>query len=354
MSGPLTPAGEWSAQADGAGIPARGRAATANEAPTAELAPAAPSRGRSHARRTGLLLAETGLIFLLLAAGSLALLWTLPPLAAWPAISVLAFAQGLWFDRMYTVAHEAVHRKLFPGRPLVNDLVGAALMLPLIAPFTVYRKIHGFHHGVNRRDPESAALDHFRVGKDAPRWQRARFRAVWVFYVFGGGFFLHSLATILIFLGLTRRRAERISPVFRAWPMQLRLRGWAELALGVGLHVGVGLWLGAAAWLAVLGLPMLVFAWVWSLLLYIYHYRTTVGRDVRHNVRSLPRQPFFSWLLLNFNEHATHHRDPNLPWYELPERRYQLPASHAGNDNVTTLAAAIWQQRHGPVLWSPE
>jgi fatty acid desaturase len=307
---------------------------------------------RLHARKTWLLLGETALIFLLLAGLALASLWTLRPAAAWPLIAVLALAQGLWFDRMYTVAHEAVHRKLFARRPLLNDLIGSALMLPLVAPFSIYRKIHGFHHGANRKDPESAALDHFRVGKQAPQWQRARFRAVWIFYVFGGGFFLHSLATILIFLAVPTRRAARISPVFRGWPAALRLRGWTEFGLGVALHVGVALWLGGAAWLALLGLPMLVFAWVWSLLLYVYHYRTSVGPDVRHNVRSLPRQPFFSWLLLNFNEHATHHRDPTIPWYQLPERRYLLPDSHAANENVTTLAAAVWQQRRGPVLWS--
>ncbi len=310
--------------------------------------------GMAHNWRSLRLLAETVALFLLLSAASLAALRSLPPGMAWPMIALLALVQGLWFDRMYTVAHEAVHRKLFPTHKRLNDLIGAALMLPLVAPFTVYRKIHGFHHGANRRDPESAALDHFRVSASAPAWQRARFRMVWIFYVFCGGFFLHTLATILIFLVVPERRAARISPVFRAWPLRLRLRAWAEFAIGIGLHVGVASWLGTAAWFALLGLPMLVFAWVWSLLLYVYHYRTSVGPDVRHNVRSLPRQPFFSWLLLNFNEHATHHRDPSIPWYELPARRYRLPESHAGNENVTTLAAAVWQQRRGPVLWSPE
>ena len=307
-----------------------------------------------HERRSLRLIGETVCVFAGLAALAFAALIGLDDPWRWPAIALLALAQGLWFDRMYTVAHEAVHRKLFPSRPRLNDLVGAALMLPLVAPFTVYRKIHGFHHGANRRDPESAALDHFRVSASAPAWQRARFRAVWFFYVFMGGFFLHTLATILIFLAVPPKRAERISPVFRAWPMRLRVRAWGEFAAGVGLHIAAGLWLGAAAWFALLGLPTLVFAWVWSLLLYVYHYRTSVGPDVRHNVRSLPRQPFFSWLLLNFNEHSTHHRDPSIPWYQLPERRYQLPDSHKANENVASLAAAVWQQRHGPVLWTPE
>lgn len=307
-----------------------------------------------HNRKSLLLLAETVIVFALLASLAALALSALPKWSAWAAVAVLAVAQGLWFDRMYTVAHEAVHRKLFPSRPMLNDLIGAVLMLPLVAPFTIYRKIHGFHHGANRRDTESAALDHFRVSASAPAGLRARYKALWFFYVFCGGFFLHTLATILIFLLVPAKRAQRISPVFRSWPSRLRVRAWVEFGLGVALHVAVAATMGGALYFALLGLPMLVFAWIWSLLLYVYHYRTSVGPDVLHNVRSLPRQPFFSWLLLNFNEHATHHRNPNIPWYELPERRYQLPASHAGNDNVAALAAAIWQQRRGPILWSPE
>jgi len=307
-----------------------------------------------HIRRSLLLLAETIGIFLLLESAAFLAATAFPPAWRWPASIAAAIPLGLWFDRLYTVAHEAVHRKLFPNSPRLNDLAGAALMLPLVAPFTIYRKIHGFHHGANRRDPESAALDHFRVSASAPAWARARFKAVWIFYVFCGGFFLHSLATILIFLFVPSRRAVRISPVFRAWHRRLRIRAALEFGLGIALHAAVALLLGKAMYLALLGLPTIVFAWVWSLLLYVYHYRTSVGPDVAHNVRSLPRQPFFSWLLLNFNEHATHHRDPTIPWYQLPERRYRLPESHSANDDVATLAAAVWQQRRGPVLWSPE
>jgi fatty acid desaturase len=308
----------------------------------------------THRTRTLLLLSETLAIFALLAGAIIAAMMLAPSPMRWPAICLLAFMQGLWFDRLYTVAHEAVHQKLLPGRSRLNDIVGSALMLPLVAPFTIYRKIHGFHHGANRRDEESAALDHMRLPAGASVRRRKALQALWLFYVFGGGFFLHTLATILIFLVVSGRTAVRISPVFRAWPPRLRRRAWAEFVGGVGLHLLVGAAFGWAVWLALLGLPMLVFAWFWSMMLYIYHYRTSVGPDVRHNVRSLPRQPFFSWLLLNFNEHATHHRDPTIPWYELPARRYALPASHAANNDVATLAGAILQQRKGPVFWGKE
>ena len=158
------------------------------------------------------------------------------------------------------------------------------------------------------------------------------------------------LLTILIFLVVPERRTTRISPVFRAWPARMRLRAWAELAVGVALHVAVIATAGWTLWLAMLGLPLLAFAWIWSMLLYIYHYRTGIGPDVRRNVRSLPRQPLFSWLLLNFNEHATHHRDPNIPWYALPAQRDPADVSEA--EEVRSLGAAIRQQLAGPTLWS--
>ena len=93
-------------------------------------------RGDSHSRRTVRLLAETLAILLALAAVAG---WSLAALAApldWIVILAAALLQGLWFDRLYTVAHEAVHRKLFPDHPRLNDLVGALLMLPIVAPLS--------------------------------------------------------------------------------------------------------------------------------------------------------------------------------------------------------------------------
>jgi fatty acid desaturase len=270
------------------------------------------------------------------------------PYRSW-LIAPLVVAQGLWMYRLYVVAHEAVHRKLFPDTPWLNDGLAAIVLAPIGAPLAIYRKVHHFHHGSNRKDAHHAALDHFKVGADVSRAGRAYYRVVWAFYVFGGGFFLHSLVTILLFLFVPGRLAVRIDPVFAGWRPAARLRSWLEMLLAVAVHAAVAAWSGGA-WLLIFGAPLLVFAWVWSLLLYVYHYRTTVGPAVRCNVRSLPRQWFFSWLLLNFNEHVTHHADPGIPWYQLPQRRVELPQAFAANQDVGSLWQAIWQQRRGPVL----
>jgi fatty acid desaturase len=269
----------------------------------------------------------------------------------WPILALLVVAQGIWLDRIYIVAHEAVHKKLFPTMPRLNDLMARILLAPIGAPLAVYRKIHYFHHGSNRKDPLTAALDSFASATPLTPGRRLYYRLVWLFYVYLGGFFLHSLISILLFLAAPVSWARTLSPVFNGWKMRMRLITWCELIVGIALHASVWIFLGFDVWCATLGLPMAVFAWFWSLLLYIYHYDTTFGPDVRHNVRSLPRHPFFSWLLLNFNEHATHHYDPSIPWHELPAHRHELPDGFESNQGVRTIWEAIWQQRKGPLLW---
>lgn len=306
---------------------------------------AAPSQERVSLR----LLVETFGIFGALLAATVAV-WRAEPPFAWAILGVLIVAQGLWLDRMYIAAHEAIHKKLLPGHPRLNDALGTLLLLPVVAPFTVYRKIHYFHHGHNRRDHHTANLDTFATRAPLTPLRRGYYHAVWIFFVFLGGFFVHSLVSVLLFLVVPTRRAERISPVFKHWRASRRLRSWAEVGAGLAFHAALWQALGAAGWVVAMGLPLAVFAWVWSLLLYVYHYDTTTGPDVRHNVRSLPRQRFFSWLLLNFNEHATHHYDPGVPWHELPHRRHVLPEAYHQNENVTTIWQAIWQQRKGPQI----
>lgn len=310
----------------------------------------APDRSPAHDQISLRLVAETLAVHVALAAASA---WAMHhELRAWLWPPVL-LALGLWFDRLYTVGHEAAHRKLFPDRPRRNDLVGALVLAPLLAPLTVFRKIHAFHHGHNRRAPKVSTLD-VVVLPPGPPWRRRAAVAwgwtTWLLAVFAGGFFLHSLVSVVLFLLLPTAVAAKISPAFHGWNPRLRARAWAELLAGAGLHAAVWRLGGADLWLAALGLPLLAFAWVYSLMVYIYHYRTSIGDEVRHNVRSLRPSRLLSWVLLNFHEHATHHADPRLPWYLLPRRRVAAPPAYAGNQQVETVAAAILHQLRGPMF----
>jgi fatty acid desaturase len=72
---------------------------------------------------------------------------------------------------------------------------------------------------------------------------------------------------------------------------------------------------------------------------------------VRYNVRSVNRVPVISWILLNFNEHATHHQYPNIPWYELPYKKQSLPAEFDQKNQTTRhFFGAILNQLKGPII----
>ncbi|EDM75875.1 fatty acid desaturase family protein [Plesiocystis pacifica SIR-1] len=262
-------------------------------------------------------------------------------------VGLCVFAQGCWFHRLYVVAHEASHRKLWPEHRGINDAIGQLLLLPLMLPLRIHRKIHAFHHGQNRRDHHTSAIDTFVLKRPASKLARLRCHVLWFIAVFAGGWFIHSLISVLLFLAMPLSVARRISPAFRGWTGRDQLLSMAAFAVGVGVHLGVAKLGGARVWGLCLGAPLLAFAWVYSLLVYIYHYDTSYGPQVRFHVRSLRPNRVASWWLLNFNEHATHHRMPKLPWYQLPEHRQPMPNAFADNQKVETILGAILYQLRG-------
>lgn len=306
-----------------------------------------------HYPRTRRMLAETVIVLVALTAlgvwlGGFAPLEG-PP--RWAALAAFAVAQGCWFHRLYTASHEAVHRKLLPDHRRLNDVVGQLLLLPLLIPLPVYRAIHKFHHTHNRRDPHTSTLDGYVVRRAGPI-TRGLIHLLWYVGVFAGGYFIHGVVSILLFLFVPPRLARRISPAFAHWTLRDQWLSALIFAAGVGLHVGLAWWLGPQIWLAALGYPLLFFAWIYSMLVYIYHYRTTYGDEVWYNVRSVDARPIFRWWLLNFNHHRVHHRYPTLPWHMLPEEPAEMPEEFsAHNENVSTIGQAIGQQIIGPTIF---
>ena len=263
-----------------------------------------------------------------------------------------AVAQGFWFQRLYVVGHESAHRKLVPGRAnrTLNDALGQVALAPLLVPINVFRAIHKFHHGANRRDARSAALDVYEVPAGAGAVRRLLPWALWYTGVFAGGWFLHSLISVLLFLFVPPSVARKVSPAFRGWTSGDQARAIASFSVGLGLHLGTTAIWGSETWWWCLGLPLAVFAWVYSFQLYAYHYRTTMGADVRFHVRSVRASRLTRWWLLDLPHHATHHRQPNIPWYLLRTNERPLPEQHAKNQNVTTWIGAVVQQLLGPTI----
>jgi fatty acid desaturase len=315
--------------------------------------------GTRHALITALMLGQT--LGVLAGLSLLALVVHAPggPLAGegwrsalrWCAAGVVLAAQALWFERLYLVGHEAAHRKLVPGSGWANDLLGQLMLLPIGFPVTVYRTVHLFHHAANRRNARDSALDVFAVRGPITRATRVRCHTVWYLGVFAGGFFVHSVLSVVVFLCVPIRYARRISPAFLHWSVRLRLRSWAQLAGCLGLHAVVWAAAGPQVYLWVLGYPFLAFAWLWSLLLYAFHFGTTMGPQTRFHVRRVSAGRIASWIVLDFTEHPTHHADPRLHWYQLKERRRQLPPPFAEvNREAPSLWRAAFGQLAGPTI----
>jgi fatty acid desaturase len=261
----------------------------------------------------------------------------------------LLIFQGLWYYRIYIVGHESAHKKLFIGNTFLNDFFGSVVLIPLLVPITIYRKIHYFHHGFNRKDEHTSALDTFVVKGKHKKLKTTYYFIIWYLSVFCGGFFIHSLVSVFLFLFVPAKLAIKISPAFKGWSLLDQLKSIALFSLGVAFHYSIYFFLGKQVYLLSLGLPLLSFAWVLSLLVYIFHYDTTMGHEVRYNVRSVKRVPIISWILMNFNEHATHHQYPNIPWYELPNKRKSLPDYYTEQNQKTwSFFKAIANQFKGP------
>lgn len=301
------------------------------------------SAGLSHRVRTLRLLCETGVVFIVLAALSVMLART--DHGARHVLPLVVFAQGLWFHRLYVVAHEASHFKLWPQNRRINDLLGQFMLVPLLVPLNIHRKIHAFHHGHNRRDYGTSALDTFVVHGRCNIARRAWYHLLWYVGVFAGGWFLHSLISVVFFLVLPLRLARKVSPAFKGWKRKDQVRSLLVFALALSLHLATALAAGTGVWALTIGWPLLAFAWCYSLLVYIYHYRTSYGPDVRGHVRSLRPNALLRWWLLGFSDHVAHHRDPRLPWYALAQQSRASNESQAPLDSVTR---GILRQLRGP------
>lgn len=267
------------------------------------------------------------------------------------ALVALTIAQGGWLHRLYTAGHEAVHRKMIPDSKRWNDVIGQLLLLPLLIPLPIYRKIHKFHHTHNRRDHRTSTLEGYVVGSPPGILKRAVIKLAWYIGVFAGGYFIHGVISIMLFLFVPPQLAPKISPAFKGWSIRDQVSSVVLFLACVGFHAGFAQLFGVQAWVCALGLPLLFFAWIYSLFVYIYHYKTSYGDSVVYNVRSVDAPAFFKWWLLNFNHHRVHHRYPALPWHQLPDEPAELPEEFASNENVENLLQAVGQQLTGPQIF---
>ncbi len=266
--------------------------------------------------------------------------WLLPLSAvwAWTLVPLALLNNSYW-----SLIHEAIHDLFYPGSR-VNMFFGRGASVLFGAPFRILRLSHLLHHRLNRTPMEATELF------DAKN--SSRIAAAWGYYfqIFGGLYLIEFLSSLLFFLprvwirDFQRRfiKLESVSGILmQSWTTDDAIR---EIRVDGGLVVG---WFGLSLWCYGEFWPLLLAAlaargFFISFLDNVYHYRTPVSDVFYASNLWLPAP--LDRLLLNFNLHGIHHRNPALPWNRLREVFHQQAENYQGN-----YFAAALRQLEGPV-----
>lgn len=242
----------------------------------------------------------------------------------------------------WSLIHEAVHKNLHPN-PRMNDAMARILSIVFGASFDILRFGHLMHHQYNR-DWESEIYDPARHNKYL-------FALNHYFKMLGGLYFTEVLTSFLIAISplpVAQKIAAAAMPDERhrqavlnallkpATVARLRLDCVLIVAFYAAAFAAFG-----PAW-PVLALWILMRALIISLMDNAYHYGTPADNSVIAKELAVP-EPFATFIL-NFNHHATHHRNTGLPWTELKD-------AHAMQkiDYTEGLASALLAQFKGPI-----
>lgn len=267
-------------------------------------------------------------------------LYLLPFGVAWALtlIPVVLMSNPFW-----SLIHEAIHDMFHPSRQ-INMAAGRLLSLFFGSPFRVLRISHLMHHKLNRSPIEGTEL------YDPEKASKVRAGLGYYFQILGGLYLLEVVSPLPFFLP-------------RLWLFQLQQRFFSGDNLGGILFKSLmenkairEMRSDGTAILILFGISALCYGEHWELLVVIllvraflisfldnvYHYRTPVYDVFYADNLWLPQ--FFSGMLLHFNLHGIHHRNPALPWVRLPEAFRAQARPFEGN-----YFTAAMRQLRGPI-----
>jgi fatty acid desaturase len=245
----------------------------------------------------------------------------------------------------WALIHEAIH-DLFSSSSGTNVAAGRLLSLFFGSPFHVLRVTHLSHHKFNRSPLEKGTEVY-----DPARWSKRRANFTYFFYIFCGLYLLEVFSTLIFFLPTNSfhrlgRRLVDHGNAQEKWlakkfmdgktVREIRIDGIAIL-----LIFGLSAFCYGMHWrvlVSILAMRMFLISFMDN----VYHYGSTLNVTTSGHNLWLPR--VLSVLILNFNFHRVHHRNPAVPWPKLSE----LFAEHADSFDRGLLTAAVNQLR-GPI-----
>ena len=249
---------------------------------------------------------------------ALSCLWLAAHAASWLIVALAAVAFSFVNNTIFALHHEAVHGLFHPDRR-VNEAAGMVFAAFFPTIFAIQRISHLGHHRRNRTDEElyDCYLPH----------QSWLVKTYWIYcLLFGFYWSIIPVATLLYVLCPFAFRAkwfqdgparwwgfapfvhdiaaEPIGPIWRQGVFSLL----AQVLIFWALQLDLAAWL--VCWWA--------FGINWSSVQYTDH--AGAPRDVIEGAWNLRFSAFSQAFFLNYNFHLAHHREPDVPWIDLPAR----------------------------------
>ena len=240
----------------------------------------------------------------------------------------------------WALIHEAIH-DLFNSSGRINLVFGRLLSIFFGAPFHVLRWTHLSHHKFNRSPLEKGTEIY-----DPREVSKIKASFGYFFYIFCGLYLLEISSTLLFFLPsrVFRKMSQRVSDrgnIQEKWLAnrfmdkklirEIRIDG-----IAIGLIFSLSAFCYGGHWrllISLLGVRMFLISFMDN----VYHYGTTLNVTISGHNLWLPRT--LSLLILNFNLHRVHHRNPGIPWTKLPE----VFAQHSERFDCNLFTAALNQ-----------
>jgi fatty acid desaturase len=247
-----------------------------------------------------------------------ALLWTASHAASWVGVTLAACAFSFSNNTVYSLLHEAVHRKFHPNAT-VNEWAGRLLAASFPTGFSFHRMCHLGHHRRNRTEVER--FDYY-----TPDDNRVLKFTQWYGILTGLYWLIPPLGCLLVLLVPRRlllalfhsggsKQAEHVGA-------EAMLEGLADAPIGrMRLEILLSGMVQALAWLA---LDVSFSAWTacyaafavnWSALQYADHAWSEL--DVHDGAWNLRVSPTVQYIFLNYHHHRAHHQHPEVPWIHL-------------------------------------
>ena len=228
----------------------------------------------------------------------------LVPRSRWWLLAVALVA--LTTNALWALLHEAIHSNFHPSAA-VNRLAGRVLSVVCYgAPFRAVAAGHLVHHRLN------VPTGYY----DRARTTRLRANAHYYWTLFSDPYVLAFASNVLLFL--PRRVLRSLFRHNRVAQSLLSDAALGEVRLDAALFI---LMLAASVvcygrdWWAV-AVIYITRCLLISFLDAIYHFHAKFGDNMQGYHLRLPSP--LQLLLLNFNLHGVHHRNPRLPWRTLP------------------------------------